>query len=1212
MKNKRDNKNIKEFHHRVTRSYAELHGGRKKLRIKNSVYLQAVRRTAALRGLFFLLCFLFSLAVTLYAQEAAAGADEAAEKIQDGGEPPADTNDETAEEDQLPEQEKKRIELEIRSSTIPELAAWCRTLGLSEGGTREELAKRIREHFKLPENAAVKREKIITIESAQTTEYFKIEVTNEDYARLKGDVHISLLDNDETHNIMADEIVFNRTRNIITARGNVEYVKMKGDTKDTFRGQTITVNIDNWSSVFLDGNTEKKLEGDTTYRFTGSVISRNDEDVTVLRNAEISNANNEEALWSISASKLWLLPGSDFAIFNAWLKVGVIPVLYIPFFYFPADEVVFHPVVGFRSREGAFVQTTTYILGRPKANQEESNSLSKIMGNSNDMEKEPNGIFLRSTGKKIVNPDSTTLKVLIDYYTNLGLYTGLDFSMPRKGMLNPLELSMGVALTRTISEIGGRFTPFAPNYDGTFDWNQSNFFSTPVPFRYRLETNSSINGKYGSIIWDIDYLSDSRARKEFTENRSENMDWVNMVQQGAAGLEADEPTLASDIEGFKWTVNGNFNPQLKILSPYVSNVSLNTISTSLDFKAKNDKVITDIQHPGHSFFVPDKYMIYNIKGSITGTPLTTGAAVKTGADTQKSAEQEAYDPLNDPLKGAGTPRSPWTLLTEDEIEKKSSDEILTPPALSQRFELPKVGNARFSVNYSLNPESSSELQFRSSDKGPWTSFEKVDWSDVQSVLTSFITSGSVSFTMNHSDNLYTNSVSFNGDVKFWDYTYLNDEAEAYRTGQDLNGAKDPTLVTNERKRQYGNTNYITSYAYSGALRPFYKDPIFSQTSLEYNFRGTLVKSKKYSDGDGPELTPQWGSWVKEDLSKDILGLSSNRLTANLAANVLEKQQRISISADLPPMDGFVSTNGTFNVWISETTASISFRKPEIFDNKPNDEWKIDPFNLTETLNFGKIGSLRYTMSFKPEDNNEITSITSSLRLWNSFSADFRMNREGKYVFIPDNPADYSMGGKWEQQKDNIDLFPTELSFSYNPTIASRELIRNKLSFSMNVRTALSYNLQSHTNSNLQFSMGFDFLVNNFMRLTLSASSRNSVIFRYFKDVPGMEDLTAMYSEGEQNNVFIDLFDSFNFADDSKRRRSGFKMGNFVFKMEHFLGDWVATLDITMSPYHNQSVSPQRYELATDVSFYVRWSAISEIKSDVRYDKRKDKWTVSNM
>jgi len=236
-----------------------------------------------------ILIIFFLLNTVLFAQE-----DPARQQDSEITEEAAvETAEEAVEEEinPLTASERTRINMELKTSSLSELAVWCRTLGLSESGTRETLVERIREHFRITEPSRPGRQKIIKIESAQTSEYFTIDAVGEDYARLKGDVKLSLQDGEKVHKIKADEILFNRTRNIINASGNVMYEKVDGSSVETFRGQSITVNIDNWSSIFLDGSTEKKLSSDgSSYLFSGKVISRSDEEATILSNASISNA----------------------------------------------------------------------------------------------------------------------------------------------------------------------------------------------------------------------------------------------------------------------------------------------------------------------------------------------------------------------------------------------------------------------------------------------------------------------------------------------------------------------------------------------------------------------------------------------------------------------------------------------------------------------------------------------------------------------------------------------------------------------------------------------------------------------------------------------------------------------------------------------------------------------------------------------------------
>jgi lipopolysaccharide assembly outer membrane protein LptD (OstA) len=1133
---------------------------------------------------FLLLCIFLSLFIAvLYAQEE----PPLLEEPQDLEEPAEEFHEEKKSASPL----DRRTEMEIKTSTLSELAAWCRTLGLSEGGTKEELSKRLREHFNLVElksNNDDKR-KIITIESSQSSEYFTIDVIDEDYARLKGDVRITLKDGDKTHKISADEILFNRTRNIITASGGVRYERIEADKTETFRGKTISVNIDNWSSIFIDGNSKMEDDG-SSYLFSGSVIYRSDQDVTVLSKAIISSGADDNAYWSIKSSRLWLLPGSDFAIFNAVLHVGEIPVLYIPFFYFPGDEVVFHPVIGYRSKEGGFVQTTTYLIGQPKASSSES-SLSRIIGNSDKNEKELQGLFLRTTSRPVTNPNSVSLKALFDYYVNLGIYTGLELNIPKTGILNLLDLSFGLGFTRTVSETTFGFSPYAPDYDGTFDWNESNFLSKNVPFRYRMKFNSGISMKYGGLSWNIPYYSDPYVDRDFT-NRAEGMDWMNMIQQGAA---IEETTTESEIGSYQWQMTGSLNPSFKKLSPFISNISFSSISTTLSFKTMTDNVVyqANAYSPNRFFYAPDKYTIYSVSGSIAGTPITIGGE-KSAAD-KTSDPKKTEEPLNDPFNGIGVPISPWETDNTDK-EETTSAEILTPPVLSQTFSLPSDGNIKFSVDYSIAPTSSSELQFMNQN---WKTYEDVDWNESQSILTSFGGNTNLNFRMDHSSGLYSNTVTLSGSGTWREYSYLNEEMFT-----DSAGVVDETKMENTRRQQYSQTNYTSSYTYTGAIKPFLSDPIFAQTSFQYTFRGTLVKSKRYTDGDGPELTPEWGAWVKEQRKdgEDILGLNSHRLTANLAANIMDMNQNISASAELPPLDGLVTANATFRAWISETYFNYRMERAET-----EEEWKIKPFDIKETLKFGKAGSFTHNMTFTPDEDNKITNVRSTLSLWN-FVTDYSMIWTTKTVFNPYDPDKPFEGGEWKKEGD-LELLPKDLKFSFNRTFPNTKLINNYLNLSYNVNTSINFDLQQHTNSNFQFTMGFNMNITNFLELKISATSQNAVIFRYFKGVSGMEELTSMYTEGEQNNLFIDLFDSFNFFDESKRSRSGFKMQRFNLELNHLLGDWTASFKISMYPYQKPAQSGEipSIKITSDIALLVQWKPITEIKSDITYEGKNDRW-----
>ncbi|MDR2717899.1 MAG: LPS-assembly protein LptD [Treponema sp.] len=1127
------------------------------------------------------LFFLFAVPViNLYAQEAALP----------GEEPPPQEESPPEIEIHVLTPEQNRVNMDIRTSTLSELASWCRSLGLSEGGTSLDLARRLREYFEISEQAlqgspdGEDKRKIITIESARSTEYFKIEAIDEDYARLSGEVRISLKDGDAVHRIRAWNILFNRSRNIITASGGVEYIKEEGDKIETFRGDSITVDLDNWSSVFLGGASERSIQGDsTTYQFAGTVISRDEEEVIVLSKASIRNASNEEALWSLNASRIWLLPGSDFAVFNAVLKVGEIPVLYIPFFFYPSDELIFHPVIGYRTREGTFVQTTTYILGRPKVDSSTQSSLTRILGNSNDMEKKREGMYLRSTGKKLVNPNATSLKTMVDYYANLGSYIGLDLDMPAKGVLSALNLSMGIGLTRTVYDYNGIYTPFYPNYDGSTDRNYSNLFSKEVPFRYRFKTNSAVSGKYGGFSWSLPYYSDPMVDNDFL-NRAEEMDWVNMIQKGAAMEE--EEIAQNQLGSYTWQLSGQVNPAFPKMSPYVNSISISNISSTVSFNKKTDAT-KDIRSPSSIFYTPETATLYSMSVSVAGTPLSFGGSA-AGQTGDKTDETE----LPDPLKDIGVPRSPFENKEKEDTKKKDQSDKLVPPELSQRFELPRTGSVKLSLDYRVVPSGASTLKF---NHAKWKQYDEIDWGDMSSILNSFGGDASTTVNVNHSENFFSNSFSYAGNGTWRQYGYLNEEAEDFLPDADSTTQE---KIDKAKLQEYKQSFFSTSYDFSSTLRPLYRDPIFGLSNLQYNLKGLAVRSKfdeENSTGDNPHWDLDRGEWTKEKID-------NHQFSTNISALVMDKTQTFSIITDLPPKDSVLAWRTGIRIWVTETDANMRILFPG-----DDEKRKLEPLYATERILFGTFGNFTQSMVMDTE-KKEVTTLTSTLNLtkW-GLTASYAAARMKGYEYTQPDPNAEIVGG-WIEKPGEETLQSRDFTLNYSKNTNMKELWNDRMQLTLNTSSRLFLDLQRYTSSTFTFSLGFTVGINKFIDLSLSTNSENAYVYRYFRNMPFFSDAPIDIPEGPQNNVFLDLMNSFRFDDEQLRQTSGFKMKNFNIAATHYLGDWNAILGWTMSPY--RPPGKNQYEINNEVSFLVQWVPISEFKTDVSYNKRNTpEWTV---
>jgi hypothetical protein len=965
----------------------------------------------------------------------------------------------------------------------------------------------------------------------------------------------------------------------------VEYIKETGDTIETFRGESITVDLDNWSSVFMDGVSERSLSGEeTTYRFSGNIISRSAEEATVLSQASISNATNDEALWSLSASKIWLLPGSDFAILNGFLKVGEIPVLYIPAFFFPADEVVFHPVLGYRSREGSFFQTTTYILGRPQASTStETSSISKILGNSTDMEKTQHGIFLRSTGKKSRDPNATRLSVLLDAYANLGFYAGTELALPKKGIFNEYKLSLGLGFTRDVVKLDERntiYTPF-PDYDGTDEWNSSYLWGLEAPFRFRMTNAGSLGGRFGTFTWSLPFYSDQFVDRDFLD-RSEEMDYVKMLKNDGSELETETNLTKNVLGAYEWRVGGSSTLSLPSLAPYITSLSVSQLSSFITFNYRDSTKYRAAQNtysPNRTFYFPDKFTIYSLTASVSGTPLSLGSPASSGSPAGTTPDANA-EPEPDLFKGLGVPSAPWAVeepAAAATASRSGSDPTaLAPPAISQRFDLPRSGGLRFSIAYQLSPTSATELKFDStSGTDHWDEAENVDWSQFSSILFNAKADGSATFSLSDTNNFVSTTLKFTGSGSKQDYTYINEDSAEYNTPDKVNAAKIRAMTA---------TSFTSSSEFTATVRPFYLSPVWSNTNFQYSVKGLIAKSvlKDTANNDPDEAwwDVSWGKWDRENLD-------SHRVAANLQASVMNKAQNLSITAEMPPEETSLTGDATVRAWISETNFNGKIRDPY-------EDPIYDPLRFTETLRFNTSFSASQNIVYDPEEE-EFTSMTSSLTFY-GLTASLTSSYAATYELEFDNNQ-----WRWNSYPESFE--PQKFTLGYVRTFKKDELWEKRLSYSLGLNTSLTLDLQRFTNSSFNFTLNFTLGISKFLDITLGTTSNNASIYRYFRDwgilnVP--DDLPVI---GE-TNVFTDLLNSFRFDDEKLRQNSGFKLKSFNLSLLHHLGDWNAKLDIALSPYLTTATpsTPQEYKFNTEISFVVQWLPISEIKTEIIRNK----------
>ncbi len=345
----------------------------------------------------------------------------------------------------------------------------------------------------------------ITITNARQTTYTKDPESGNDTIVLEGSVELSVSKDSTASEIKADKITYDRQTEMLYAEGNVE-IETKGSSSggEKTKATSLLLNSSTLEGIF-DGGKVVQTQTDALNLPSGSTLivfsdlfGKGSENTIAFKNSSLTFCDEDDPHWHIDATRTWLLPGGEFAFLNALLYVGVVPVLYLPAFYYPKDELVFNPVFGYTKREGYSVQTTTYVYGRkPLDNSSSTSTETDTASAATDALKglynfiKPNtlkkqkleGLVLHNLDEDYTGDTSQYIKVMADWYSNLGYMVGIDSNFqPSNQYISKIALGLDIGISNTIFKQDSNYYPFSEN--GVTYKDESTFLGITMPFRY--------------------------------------------------------------------------------------------------------------------------------------------------------------------------------------------------------------------------------------------------------------------------------------------------------------------------------------------------------------------------------------------------------------------------------------------------------------------------------------------------------------------------------------------------------------------------------------------------------------------------------------------------------------------------------------------------------------------------------------------------------
>ena len=529
---------------------------------------------------------------------------------------------------------------------------------------------------------------VISIVNAQKTTYTKVEETGNDSIVLEGAVEISVKKGDTTSEIKADVITYDRKTEMLYARGNVE-ITTKGSNSggETTTANSLLLNTSTLEGVF-DGGRVVQTKSDALNLPSGSTLivfsdlfGKSESNTISFKNSSLTFCDDEDPHWHIDATRTWLLPGGEFAFFNALLYVGKTPVLYLPAFYYPKDELIFNPVFTTYKRKGYAIQNTYYIIGRKPLNSSSSSSSSSSSDDESSTaeslkalynfmkpttlkEQERQGLILHNLDENYGGNTSKYLKIFADYYSNLGYMAGVDgVFQPSQKYVTSLKFNANLGFSKTIFKSGDTYTTIS-TADQVY-WDKSNFMGIGIPFRYGTNFDMTLSKPF-KLTLSMPLYSDPYFYYDFMQ-RNESMDWISYFLSND-----NDDTSSSTYSSFKWNLSSSYSPTLPaVLKPYISSLSF-SLTSSINFatataqltkltvdgkteyegdKRSNNNDSWTSYTPERNFYYPSQITPADVKVSMSGTlfewPKSSSASSKTTSSSKKdsSVDSKKAEPL---------------------------------------------------------------------------------------------------------------------------------------------------------------------------------------------------------------------------------------------------------------------------------------------------------------------------------------------------------------------------------------------------------------------------------------------------------------------------------------------------------------------------------------------------------------------------------------
>lgn len=422
------------------------------------------------------------------------------------------------------------------------------------------------------------REKLFKSENIEKAEIeetikgdFSIEVVNADrlvnqsngIVSLNGNVLVNIHLKDGMRQLYCDYLLFDNENKRITALNNIKYIDTNTASPiSNIESDVITFFYETDNLILSGGVIEserKNGEGNrVSFYTTGSVLKYNAKNDGIFLEDGFISSNVDNPHSSITAQKIALLEGHDMFLINSFLKLGRVPILYLPAFFYPGSTLIGNPSFGFRSEYGMFYSSTYEILGKSpliEDKKDESSFSTLLRADGKKEQKSYNGIYYEDKKEDFTSFESylekseSYLSMSFDAYQHKGLFLSYDSNLNTTSELFKADMHGGLAFSNN------NYNTLARGYN---------------------ELDLDLSSEIINLSFSLPYYSDPLVHKEYSNRLTTlSLDSLFNLYQTFPG------NNTKIYDQYEISIKGDLKLPSRFANQYIRNLSLYDININL-------------------------------------------------------------------------------------------------------------------------------------------------------------------------------------------------------------------------------------------------------------------------------------------------------------------------------------------------------------------------------------------------------------------------------------------------------------------------------------------------------------------------------------------------------------------------------------------------------------------------------------------------------